>query len=104
MHSRILETLLSLKRDGYPEVTVETVGRRLRNLARDCDLENPEDVKLCIAEKLVSIGFKSNLCDAYTHYVRCHGLAWTRPRYKREKGLPKVPSTENVEKIIARSS
>jgi len=99
-----LETLLFLKREGYPEVTVETVGRRLRNIGQNCDLDNPEDVKRCIAEKQVNVGFKSNLCDAYSHYLRCHGLTWKRPRYKREHGLPKVPSTENVERIIARSS
>lgn len=66
--------MLSLKPDGYPEVTVEAVGRRLRNLARDCDLDNPEDAKRCVAEKLVSVGFKSNLCDAYSPYARCHGF------------------------------
>ncbi len=35
--SKILETLLFLRADGYPEVTIETVGRRLRNLGQDCD-------------------------------------------------------------------
>ncbi len=93
-----------MKRDGYPDSTVKTTGKRLRNLAKDCDLGDPEAVKRVIADKAVSDGFKSNLCDAYGHYVECHGLTWTRPRYKREKGLPRVPSTENVERIIARCS
>jgi integrase len=69
-----------------------------------CRLVDPEDVKRCIAEKAVSEGFKSNLCDAYGHYVAVHKLTWIRPRYQRQKGLPRVPSTENVERIIARCS
>jgi integrase len=93
-----------MKREGYPDSTVKSTGNRLRNLARECSLEDSEAVKRVIAAKAVSDGFKSNLCDAYQHFLECHGLTWNRPRYKREKGLPRVPSTENVERIIARCS
>jgi integrase len=100
----IENVLLQMKRDGYPDSTIRTTGKRLNNLAKDCDLEDCEAVKKVIASKAVTDGFKSNLCDAYGHFVDCFGLKWTRPRYKREKGLPRVPSTENVERIIARCS
>jgi hypothetical protein len=91
-----------MKREGYPDSTIKTTVNRLRNLARNCNFRDSESVKQLIASKQVSVGFKSNLCDAYEHYLRCHGLRLNRPRYKREKGLPKVASAENVEKIIAR--
>ena len=39
--------------------------------------------------------------DAYGHFLDCHGLALTIPRYKREKSLPRIHSIENVERIIA---
>jgi hypothetical protein len=93
-----------MKRDGYPDSTIRSTGNRLRNLAKDCSLGDPEGVKRVIADKAVSDGFKSNLCDAYQHFLTCHGLTWNRPRYKREKGLPRVPSTENVDRIIGRCS
>jgi integrase len=104
VHGRILAVLLSLKNEGYPESTIETVGKRLRNLASDCNLDDADSVKRLIASKKTSNGFKSNLCDAYTHYVRVNGLVWNRPRYKREVKLPRAPSTENVERIISRAS
>ena len=89
---------------GYPESTVGSTVKRLKNLATECDLWDPETVKALLSEKKVSDGFKSNLCDSYGHFLDCHGLNWVRPRYKRVKGLPRVPSTENVERIIARCS
>jgi hypothetical protein len=91
-----------MKREGYPDSTIKTTVNRLRNLARNCNFRDSESVKQLIASKQVSVSFKSNLCDAYEHYLRCHGLRLNRPRYKREKGLPKVATAENVEKIIAR--
>ena len=100
----VLDVLLQMKRDGYPDSTVKSTGNRLRNLARDCELCDSEAVKRVIAAKAVGEGFKSNLCDAYGHFLETHGLVWTRPRYQRTKGLPRVPSTENVERIIARCS
>jgi integrase len=90
--------------DGYPDSTIGSTIKRLRNLMRECNLREPQTVKALLAAKKVSDGFKSNLCDAYGHFLDCHGLTWTRPRYKRVKGLPRVPSTENVERIIARCS
>jgi integrase len=93
---------LFMKNDGYPDSTINSTVKRLRNLAAESNLREPNTVKALLAEKKVSDGFKSNLCDAYGHFLDCHGLAWTIPRYKREKDLPRVPSTENVERIIAR--
>lgn len=47
-----------MKREGYPDSTVESTGNRLRNLARDCSLDDPLSVKRLIAAKDVSVGFK----------------------------------------------
>ena len=93
-----------MHRNGYAESSIPTIGKRLRHLAKFCDLENPRDVKRFIAAKRVKNSFKDNLCDAYGYYVRVHGLSWTRPRYQPEQRLPKTPTTEAVEKIIARAS
>jgi len=93
-----------MRNDGYPNSTIDSTIKRLNNLANECNLRNIEGIKALLAKKNVSDGYKSNLCDAYGHFLDCHGLTWFRPRYKRTKGLPRVPSTENVERIIARCS
>lgn len=93
-----------MHRNGYSESTIPPIGRRLRSLAKDCNLDSPEDVKRAIASKRVKSAYKDKLADAYSYYVKCHSISWVRPHYKREQRLPKVPTTEAVEKIIARAS
>jgi hypothetical protein len=46
--SKVLETPLFSKREGYTAVTIEIVGQRLRNLGRSCDFEKPEDVSVAL--------------------------------------------------------
>jgi len=45
--------------------------------------------------------YKESMVNAYTHYVKNYGLVWIKPVYKRSQRLPSVPSTEQVNKIIA---
>jgi hypothetical protein len=90
--------------DCYPDSTVKSTVKRLSQLASLCNLKEPDTVKKLLSEKNVSDSFKSNLCDSYGHYLDCHGLSWTRPKYRRVKGLPRVLNSETVEKIIARCS
>ena len=73
-------------------------------MAKFCDLDDPIDVKRFIAAKRVKNSYKDNLADAYSYYMRVHGLSWTRPRYQPERRLPKTPTSEAVQKIIARAS
>ena len=47
--------------------------------------------------------YKEAIVNAYSHYVKFHGLKWTKPIYKRNERLPNVPTTEQVNKIIANS-
>lgn len=103
-HGRIFSVLLWIHRNGYAESTIPVVGRRLRSMAKDCNLDSPKDVKRCISFKRVKNSYKDNLCDAYRYYVAYHSLTWTRPHYRRESKLPRVPTTESIEKIIACAS
>lgn len=45
--------------------------------------------------------FKEGLTVAYNHYVTVNGLKWEKPTYLREENAIRVPTTENVEKLIA---
>ncbi len=71
-------------------------------LKKHVDLGNPEAVKSFIANQSEwSNAYKESCVNAYTHYVREHGLSWKKPVYKRSRRLPNIPSTEQVNKIIA---
>jgi hypothetical protein len=63
--------------DGYPDSTINNTIKRLKNLAAEFNLSEPNTVKALLVEKKVSDGFKSNLCDAYGHFLDCHGCHLT---------------------------
>ncbi len=58
-----------MKKDGYSENTIEPVGRRLGNLAKNANLANPDEIKGFIARADWSNGYKDNLVNAYNHYT-----------------------------------
>jgi len=70
-------------------------------IAGDTDIDDPERVKEYIAAKQTSNTYKEGLVQAYDHYVRINGLQWEKPVYAREENAIKVPTSENVEKLIA---
>jgi hypothetical protein len=51
----------------------------------------------------VSNAYKEAIVNAYIHYAEFYGLEWKKPIYKRSERLSNVPSTEQVNKIIANS-
>ena len=44
---------------------------------------------------------KEALANTYDHYVKYYNLTWTKPFFHREERLPNVPTTEQVNTIIA---
>ena len=97
----IFDVLWDCRKMGYSESSLYCWGKRLRHLARHCDLDVPESVKAYIAGKRCSVAYKEQLVNAYEHYVRFHGLIWIRPLYKRRSRLPNIPTTEQVNNLIA---
>ena len=63
--------------DGYPDSTIDNTIKHLKNLAAECNLSEPTTVRTLLMEKKVSDGFKSNLCDAYGHFLDFHGCHLT---------------------------
>ena len=98
---RILNTLISLKRKGLARSTLEHISFILKYLAKHCDLNNPESVKDFIANKNVENSYKNQLVKIYNYYAQINGIEWDKPKYREERRLPKVPTKEQLEKIIA---
>ncbi|MCJ7613676.1 tyrosine-type recombinase/integrase [Candidatus Bathyarchaeota archaeon] len=93
-----------MKSRGYSERTLKGYSKRLKLLAKYIDLDDPGSVKRFIAgQDGWSNAYKEGVVNAYVHYVRFYGLDWTKPKYKRSERLPNVPSSDQVNTIIAHS-
>jgi integrase len=93
-----------MKKEAYANSTINAVAKRLRYLKKNCLLEQPEIVKGFIAEKNCSNAFKETLIEAYDLYTKANNIVWKKPFYDRYDKLPKIPSEEKLNMIIARSS
>jgi integrase len=101
---RIFKTVWELRKRGYAEATVEGYSCKLKVLSKIADLNNPERVREVVALKKCSVAFKEALVNAYDHYVKVHGLVWTKPFYARQRALPYIASAEQINQIISRAS
>ena len=71
-------------------------------MQKHTSISNPEVVKDFIARQAHwSNAYKESVVNAYAHYVALSRLYWKRPFYKRDERIPNVPTTEQVNKIIA---
>jgi len=96
---------LGATKAGYSELTLEGYNKKLRLLCKFVDLDKPENVNRILANNQKwKNSFKETVVNAYLHYVRFYGLSWKKPKFKRSARLPYVPSTEQVNKLIAHSS
>jgi len=93
--------MLYMKKNAYADTTIKAVGRRLRHLERNCDLHDPENVKTYIGNKTTGNGHKQSLIEAYAILMRSINQEWSQPFYKRYDKLPKIPTTEKLNLIIA---
>jgi integrase len=66
-------------------------------------LDNPESVKEYIANKKCSNSFKIQMVKAYNYYAALNSINWIKPKYRYERKLPKIPSKENIMKVISAS-
>ena len=99
----MFETLWYLKKEAYADTTIKAVNKRLKHLDRHSNLDDPESVKGFVANKKCSHGYKESLIESYDYYVRANGLKWSKPFYERYDKLPKIPTSENLNLLIANS-
>ncbi len=83
----LLPVVLKLKSEGRKDSTLAPMLKRLKFLARNVDLENPEKVKDFIASQKYTDGYKDNLIDAYSHFCRFYNIQWSKPLYMREERI-----------------
>ena len=96
--------MLYMKRNAYADTTIQAVGKRLRHLERNCDLYAPENVKTLLGNKTASNAYKETLIEAYDILMRSINQEWNKPFYKRYDKMPKIPTTEQLNKLIAHAT
>jgi integrase len=84
--------------------TQETYSRNLRRLAKNTDLNDPMNVERYVFGIDVTNKYRNALFDAYAHYCTANSIEWVRPRVKPEKAPIKLPTEENIDKIISSAS
>ena len=100
----IVKTLIKLQSLGKAQSTLAHVNYRLTYLNRYCNLDNPEEVAKFISLLKVSNAYKDTFVKSYNYNVKFNGLSCSKPVYKSERQIPKIPTTEAINSIIARSS
>jgi integrase len=101
----MFKVVWSLRKRGYAKSTLKGYSKKLKLLCKFADLDKPSEVTTVLANhRSWSNNFKETVVNAYVHYVRFYGLKWKKPKFKRAQRLPYVPTTEQVNKVIAHSS
>lgn len=90
-----------MKRNGLSELTIKDISAKLKRLSKIADLNNPEEVKMAIANLDITNSTRNSYAKAYNYFAERNGIQWNRPRYKWERKIPIIPSTANVNKIIS---
>lgn len=57
-----------------------------------------------LLRKDCSNAFKETLVEAYDLYCRANNVVWKKPFYERYDKMPKIPSEEKLNMIIAKAS
>jgi len=99
-----VNVLIKLKFVGLAENTLKAVSYRLSYLAKHSDLDNPDEVAQFIASMSHKNSYKDSMVKAYNYYVQLNNLSWRKPVYKWEGQIPKIPTTEKLNEVIARAS
>ncbi len=102
--SLIINTLIQAQNTGKADNTVKAISYSLKQINKNADLRNPEQVKTYIATLKVSNATKIKLCFAYDYFCKVNEIEWTKPRYKWERKIPLIPTTTTVDKIISAST
>ena len=85
---------------GKADITIYATSNILKHLTKNADLDNPQTVETFIATKQTN-AYKDHLCTAYARYCQYYKINWEMPTYNREEKMPKLPTEEQLNKLIA---
>ncbi|MEM2999223.1 MAG: tyrosine-type recombinase/integrase [Candidatus Bathyarchaeia archaeon] len=99
---KILQFALYLKLQNCSEHTIKGWSQKLRRLADNADLDDPDSVKRFLASLDIAESSKHAFCVAYTAFLKWQGKSWTPPKYKGTQKLPEfIPTEQEIDALIA---
>jgi integrase len=100
--SEIATFAFYLKKNGYRDSTVRSTVATLKALANKVNLLEPESVKAYLANaEHISINRKGKISEDLDRFYKYKQISWLKPHYKRVDILPFVPTTQEVNDLIA---
>jgi integrase/recombinase XerD len=90
-----------MRANGNAAETVDDTIRRLKRLAKQCDINNPYEVKEKLAELKWKNSTKATMTSHFTNYFKFIGKEWKPPKYKAEERLPFIPTEQEIDQLIA---
>lgn len=92
---------LYMKKNGNAPETIETTIRKLTHLSALCNIDNPEEVKLTIANQNWKNSTKKNISNVYTYYLKSQNKTWTKPKYQIQSQLPFIPTEQEIDSLVS---
>jgi integrase len=101
--SEVLAYSWKMRKEGYGLETIRTNTGSLRALLkRNAKLDDPESVKESLAnEQAWSPCRRRNVINAYSLFLKFHGLKWDPPRCNVTKKIPFIPTEQEIDDLIA---
>jgi len=111
MEQEILDFKLDQQKNGRSEETVRARIQTLRQVSQTCDINNPEIVKLWLADQKNEHHFakvctwnnntKTKFVNTYTIFLDFIGKTWMPPKYTVKEKLPFIPTEQEIDLLIA---
>lgn len=98
---KILQYAWQLKKKGRSEATIKSRVRRLKGLAKACNLTDPESVKEALANAKWKNSTKAITTSVYSSFLKLQGIEWEAPEYKMETGILFIPLESEIDQLIA---
>ena len=100
-YPKIINVLVSMENNARSKSVINNTRKQLNNLARNANLNEPEQVKALIARMETGNAYKRMLVQSYNRYAKYYKLDWTAPHYKVVSKEITVPTDEKIKMLIA---
>jgi len=100
LNRAILDFLLNQRKEGRADETIRSRIQSLNQVARTCNLLNPENVKY-LANSKWNNKTKTKFCDTYSAFARHQHITWIPPKYQITEKLPFIPTEQEIDLLIS---